>query len=247
MALILPNKNGNGYITYHNGEYNKFDESEQWIRLSDGCFRSCWNCYCPKEKVYYPIPEIVRNKVRFIDMNFLYVYPNPIETIKQLGKIKVNKKVVHYTFLCGLDFTLFTEEILLALKLSRFGRFNNKGNWINGLQIAWDRGIIEKDLFINAISLMRLVGYKSIACLMLCNGKISYKECFEKLLILKKLEVEIQDCWYDNQKRGSVIPIYWTQEECKTFGEICRAHNMAIREKMYKSMDKLYLEVLHGL
>jgi hypothetical protein len=227
-------------IVYHDEPYNEVRNDEQWIRLSDGCFRSCWNCYCPKDKKFYPIPTIERNKVRFIDMNFLYAYPNPIETLKDLGRIKVNNKVVHYHFLCGLDFTLFNYDILLALKKSRFGRFNNKGNWINGLQIAWDRGIDEKDYFIKAIQLINKVGYKSIACLMLCNGKISYDECFKKLLILKDLRVEIQDCWYDNQKRGKVEPIYWTKEQCNTFGKLCRSHNVAIMQKQYDSMDILY-------
>jgi hypothetical protein len=231
---------GDSDVVYHDEFYDKTIGDEQWIRLSDGCFRSCWNCYAPKEKKFYAIPEINRNKVRFIDMNFLYAYPDPVKVITQLGNIKVNKKVIHYHFLCGLDFTLFTEEILIALKKSRFGRYNNKSHWINGLQIAWDRGVIEKELFIKAISLMQKVGYKGIACLMLCNGKVSFQECIEKLLVLKKLRIEIQDCWYDNQKRGSVKPIYWSKEQCDLFGKLCRAHNVAIMQNQYDSMDILY-------
>lgn len=241
MVLILKNKDEDKpNITYHDEFYNVVRDDEQWIRLSDGCFRSCWNCYCPKDKKFYPIPTLERNKVRFIDMNFLYVYPDPVKTIEDLGKIRVNNKVVHYHFLCGLDFTLFNDDIILALKKSRFGRFNNKGKWINGLQIAWDRGIVEKDLFISAIKIMREVGYKNIACLMLCNGRIPYLECLSKLLVLKDLRIQIQDCWYDNQKRGSVVPIYWTKEQCDIFGKLCRAHNVALMQNQYDSMDILY-------
>jgi hypothetical protein len=229
-------------IEYHREFYNKCNDQEQWIRLSDGCYRSCWNCYCPKDKLSYDLPEIVRNKVRFIDMNFLYAHSNPKGILMSLSKIKVHGKIVRYTFLCGLDFTLFNSEIIKLMKKARVGRFNNKGNWINGLTIAWDRGINESDLFIKAIDLLVENGYqkRNLACFMLVNGKISFQECLQKLLVLKELRVQIQDCWYNNQIRGSVKPVYWTDEECKIFGKLCRSHNIAILQNQYESMDFLY-------
>lgn len=229
-------------VIYHREFYNKCDDNEQWIRLSDGCFRSCWNCYCPKDKLSYDLPKIERNKVRFLDMNFLYAHNDPKEVLKELAKIKVNNKVVKYAFLCGLDFTLLNPEIIRLCKKARVGRFNNKGNWINGLTIAWDRGINEKETIIKSIELIEFNGYrkKNIACFMLCNGKIPYSECVLKLKVLKDLRVQIQDCWYNNQKRGQIKPIYWTNEECKSFGKMCRSHNIAIIQDQYNSLDKLY-------
>jgi hypothetical protein len=231
-------------IEYHREFHNRLNETEQWIRLSDGCFRSCWNCYCPKDKLSYDLPVIERNKVRFLDMNFLYAHNDPKGILTQLAKIKVNNKVVRYTFLCGLDFNLLTPEIIRLCKKARVGRFNNKGNWINGLTIAWDRGINEKDQIERVIIEMDISGYdrRNIACFMLCNGKISYSECLEKLKVLKELRVQIQDCWYDKQQRGSIKPIYWTDLECKNFGKLCRSHNIAIIQNQYDSMELLYKE-----
>ena len=229
-------------IEYHSEFYNKMNDSEQWIRLSDGCYRSCWNCYCPQEKVYYDIPRIERNKVVILDMNFLYAYPDPLLTIKILGSQKVDNKVVYYDFQCGLDFVLINEPIARALKKGRFGRFNNKRKYANGLRIAWDRGLNEKDDFIKTIKLLQSVGYKQIQIFMLVNGKISFNECIKKLLVLKDLKIEIADCWYDNQKRGSVKPIYWTNEECIKFGRFCRQHNVAVKQKQYEWIE--YLETL---
>lgn len=218
------------------------DETEQWIRLTDGCYRNCWNCYAPQEKKCYDLPEIQRNKVRFLDMNFLYAHNNPIGLLNVLSKLKVNNKVVRYAFLCGLDFTLLTPEIVEACKKARIGRFNNKGNFINGFTIAWDRGFNEVNQFKDAISIITKAGYlnRNIACFMLCNGKVSYYECLNKLKVLKNMRVQIQDCWYNNQKRGSIKPIHWTDEECKSFGKLCRSHNIAIIQNQYDSMDVLY-------
>ena len=227
-------------VEYHREFYNKLNETEQWIRLSDGCYRNCWNCYAPTDKVYYPVPEIKRNKVVLLDMNFIYAYPDPLKAIEYMGKIKVNKKVVYYGFLCGLDFTLFTKELVFAMKKARFGRFNNKRNYVNGLRFAWDRGIDEGLLIIKAIGNMQDAGYKRNQVFMLTNGKVSFKECVQKLKVLKELRTEICDCWYDNQVRGSVKPIYWTDEECKLFGKLCRSHNVAIQQRQYDAMDYMY-------
>ncbi len=231
----------NQEVIYHSEFYNKCNDTEQWIRITDGCFRNCWNCYCPTEKKVYDLPEIVRNKVRFLDMNFLHAHPNPLDFILSLPK-KLKNRVVKYTFLCGLDFTLFNQEILNAMKEMGIGRFNNKGNFINGISFAWDRGINEKELFKKAIDMIVKAGYlkRNIQILMLCNGKVSYEECLKKLKILKDERVQVADCWYDNQKRGSIEQIYWTKEECDAFGRMCRSHNIAVIQKQYDSLDKLY-------
>lgn len=227
-------------IEYHSEFYNVMDDTEQRIRLSDGCYRDCWNCYCPKEVKSYAMPSIERNKVVFLDMNFLYAHPYSLNVIKNLGKVKVNKRVVYYDFQCGLDFTLITEKIAIALKDSRFGRFNNKRKYVNGLRIAWDRGIDETEIITRAINLLKVAGYKQLQVFILANGKVSFNECLEKVRVLKELRVEIGDCWYDNQIRGSIKPIYWTNQECVAFGKIARSHNVAIRQKQYPGMDYIY-------
>ena len=233
-------KNGQK-ITYHDEFYSVARDGEHWIRLTDGCFRSCWNCYTPKEVKVYGLPEIKANKVRFLDQNFLHAHPKPLKLIESLPK-KLNGKVIRYMFYSGLDFTLFNQEILNAMKKSRVGRFNNEGNFINGLSIAWDRGWNEAHQIEMAIDMMLKAGYsrRGIQIRMLCNGKVSYSECMRKLRIIYKRRVMIDDCWFDNQKRGSVKPIYWTADECEKFGDSCRANNVAVMQNQHKGLDRLY-------
>ncbi len=126
------------------------------------------------------------------------------------------------------------------MKKSRVGRFNNKGNFINGISIAWDRGLDETPIFFKSIQMLKHAGYKNNQVRMLCNGKLSFDECVEKLKVLRDLRVMIDDCWYDDQKRGSVDPIHWTRKECELFGQLCRCHNVALMQKQYDSMDYLY-------
>lgn len=217
-------------VNYHSEFYNKFDDTEQWIRLSDGCHHNCWNCYCPTEKKAYQIPEIIRNKVVFLDMNFLYAYPNPKEILNNLGSLSVNGKVVYYDFYCGLDFNLLTQDICYALKINRFGRFNNKRRYIYGIRIAWDRTLNEIGMFKEATDMLNRAGYRSknLQVFMLANGRISWEECCFKLAYLSELCLQVCDCWYDNQRRGSVKPIYWTNEQCIDFGRRCRDHNIDV-------------------
>ena len=219
-------------IEYHSEFKNDLNDTEQHIRLSDGCFRDCWNCYAPTKKVWYEVPEIKRNKVIFYDMNFLWAYPDPIETIKELGERKVNGKVVYYDFWCGIDFTLLTPEIAKALKKARFGRFNNKRNYIRGLRIAWDRSIKEQEKIWDVFRMLDKAGYnrKNHQCFMLVNGKVPFKECTKKLQVLMHEHIQVCDCWYDKQKRGSAVPMFsWKDYECKIIGHLCRDHNEIIQ------------------
>lgn len=231
----------NETINYHDEFYSVAHDGEHWIRLTDGCFRQCWNCYTPKEIKVYDLPEIQANKVRFLDQNFLYAHPKPLGLIKSFPK-KFNGKVIRYMFYSGLDFTLFTQEILIAMRKARIGRFNNEGNFINGLSIAWDRGINEKEAINKAIDMMLNAGYskRGIQVRMLCNGSITYTECMQKLSFLYNKRVMIDDCWFNNQKRGSVKPIYWNDQECKLFGESCRANNIAVMQNQHKGLDYIY-------
>lgn len=238
--MIKISKNGE-IVDYHDEFYNIARDGEHWIRLTDGCFRSCWNCYTPKEIKVYDLPEIKANKVRFLDQNFLYAHPTPLRLIKSLPK-KLNGKVIRYCFSSGLDFTLLTLPILKAMKEKRIGRFTYKGKFINGLSIAWDRGYNEKLAIKKALDMILKVGYsrRGIQIRMLCNGKISYEECLEKLKFLYKNKIMIDDCWFNNQKRGNVKPIYWNIEECKRFGDSCRANNVAVMQNQHNGLNRIY-------
>jgi hypothetical protein len=237
-------KNGQK-INYHDEFYSVVRNDEHWIRLTDGCFRSCWNCYTPKDVKVYDLPQIKANKVRFLDQNFIYAHSNPLKLIKSLPN-KLNGKVIRYMFYSGLDYTLFDQELINAMKKARVGRFNKKGNYINGLSIAWDRGIEEKEGINYAIDIMLKAGYskRGIQVRMLCNGKVSYNECMDKLAFLYKKKVMIDDCWFDNQKRGSVKPIYWTKEQCEFFGESCRANNVAVMQNQHNGLDRIYNTII---
>jgi len=238
--MIRIKKNGQE-IEYHNEFYSVARDGEHWIRLTDGCFRQCWNCYTPKEYKVYDLPEIKANKVRFLDQNFLDAHPKPLELLQSLPN-KFEGKVIRYMFYSGLDFTLFNLPIIKAMKKARVGRFNNTGNFISGLSIAWDRGYNEFPMVEQAIDYMLEAGYsrRGIQIRMLCNGTVSFKECLSKLKLLYKRKVMIDDCWFDNQKRGSVKPIHWTAEECKAFGNSCRANNVAVMQNQHKGLDRLY-------
>ena len=238
--MIEINKNGQKVI-YHNEFYSVVRDGEHWIRLTDGCFRQCWNCYTPKDIKVYDLPKIKANKVRFLDQNFLYAHPEPLKLIKSLPK-KFNGKVIYYMFYSGLDFTFFDQEVIDAMKEVRIGRFNNKGNFINGLSIAWDRGFNEKEQIKKAIDMMVNTGYskRGIQVRMLCNGKISYSECMDKLAFLFEMKVMIDDCWFDNQIRGSVEPLYWTDWECMGFGESCRANNVAVMQNQHLALMRIF-------
>ena len=238
--MIEIEKNGEK-IQYHDEFYSVAKDGEHWIRLTDGCFRQCWNCYTPKIIKVYDLPEIKANKVRFLDQNFLYAHKYPLKLIQSLPK-KFDGKVIRYVFYSGLDFTLFNPVILKAMKEARVGRFNQKGKFINGLSIAWDRGFNESKMVEDAIDMMLDAGYsrRGIQIRMLCNGNISYKECMNKLKLLYKKRVMIDDCWFNNQKRGSVKPDYWTAEECKMFGDSCRANNVAVMQNQHNGLDRIY-------
>ena len=217
-------------IEYHSEFYNVVNETEQWIRLSDGCHHNCWNCYCPTHKLSYEIPEITRNKVVFLDMNFLFAFSTPNLALHKLAGERINGKKVYYDFYCGLDFTLLTPELCYRLFKANVGRFNSKRKFIKGVRIAWDRSFAEQKIIKNAISMLVKAGYnpRNIQVFMLCDGKISYDECCKKLDLMKIWNVQIADCWYDSAVPPNYQCNYWTLEQSKDFRKKCRKHNQMI-------------------
>jgi len=207
---------------YAKGEYNKFDDQEQWIRLSEGCPNGC--PYCregienPEIKVF-EIPEIVRNKVKILDMNLL-CHQEALEIIQELGRRKVNGKVVYYELLCGVDYRFLTQELAVALKQSRF----------SNIRIAWDFSFSLQKKIKEAIKLLLNAGYspKDVMIFIICNWKTTYEENLKKMDLCKVWNVQMADCYFDNQLSPNIKPIHWTEEQIKEFRHKVRKHNMLV-------------------
>ena len=73
--------------SYSTGPYNKYNDIEQWIRISEGCPNNCPFCYEPIKETVYEIPKIIRRKVKIMDMNLLSK-ESALEIIEKLSRIK---------------------------------------------------------------------------------------------------------------------------------------------------------------
>jgi len=114
-------------VEYSYGAYNKFDENEQYIRITEGCPNNCPYCYEPTEIKVFEIPEIVRNDVKIMDMNIL-CKGEALSIINHLGSQKVNNRVVYYQLICGVDWRFLTQDLADALHKNRFKK----------IRLAWD-------------------------------------------------------------------------------------------------------------
>jgi len=206
--------------TWGKSQYNAVKGNVQRIELHRGC---PWAeehdyCYAPKDFIDFPIPEIIKNQVQILDMNFL-VRKDALEIIKKLGKIRVEGKVIHYELVCGIDFRLITQEISDALKESRFVR----------PRLAWDGPLTEQYKIKDAIQILEKTGYKrnEIMLFMIVNWRIPYTECLRKLDIMKVWNVKVCDCCYDGGYKVA-IPEYWTLEEMEDIRLKCRKHNQLV-------------------
>lgn len=210
-------------VKYSYGAYNKFDDKEQWIRITEGCPHNCPYCYEPQKIKIFGIPEIVRNKVKIMDMNLLCKHES-LKIIKDLGKIRVKKRVVYYELICGIDYRFLTQKISDALKKSRF----------NNIRIAWDWFYKDQRKIKKAIDMLIKSGFKphDIMIFMICNWKISYNENCKKLDLCKIWNVQVADCYYDNQTSPNIIPIHWTDKEIKSFRSKVRKHNQLVNFKI---------------
>lgn len=205
-------------VRYSYGAYNKFNDKEQWIRITEGCPNNCPYCYEPQEFKIFGIPEIVRNDVKIMDMNLL-AKPEALDIIKELGKKRVNNKVVYYQMVCGIDYRFLTQEIANELKKSRIVK----------IRIAWDWFYSDQFKIKDAIDMILKAGYnrKDIMIFMICNWKIPYNENCKKLDLCKIWGVQVADCYYDNQIKH-IEPIYWDSNEIKDFRRKCRKHNQLV-------------------
>lgn len=218
---------------YARGTYNKFNETEQWIRISEGCPNDCEFCRetkeCGKEPIYFDIPEIVRNNVKIMDMNLIYK-PKCIEILDHLGSQKVNGKVVYYELICGIDWRFMTQEKANALRLNRF----------KNIRLAWDHGFGFQKQIKNCVDMLFKAGYKpkDISCFMVCDWKVPYETNLKKMDLCKIWNIKINDCWFDNTLSPNFQCNYWALEQCKDFRKKCRKHNQMVLFKIdpeYKS------------
>jgi hypothetical protein len=204
---------------YSFGAYNKCNETEQWIRITEGCPNRCPFCYEPQEFKVFGIPEIVKNDVKIMDMNLL-AKPEALDIINELGSKKVNDKVVYYELICGVDYRFLTQELAGALKKARF----------RNIRIAWDFQLTEQYRISNAIKRLIKAGYQSreIMVFMICNWLIKPEINMKKMDLCKVWNVKVADCYYDNQLSPNITPIHWSEKEIKEFRKNARKHNQLV-------------------
>jgi hypothetical protein len=204
---------------YSTGPYNKMNDTEQWIRISQGCPNRCDFCYEPPEQEIFPLPVIERNIVKIMDMNLLS-QRNALEIIGWLGNQRVNKKVIHYELVCGIDHRFLTPFLAEELKASRF----------KNIRLAWDFGYRDQFKVRKALKLLMAEGYRSkdLTIFMICNWQISYEECLKKLYLCAIWSVKVADCYFDGQVSPNIEPIGWTAEQIKDFRKRVRKHNQLV-------------------
>lgn len=225
--------------TYSLGAYNKFDDKEQYIRITEGCPNNCPYCYEPLEQKVFGIPEIVRNDVKIMDMNLL-CKPEALAILKELENKRVNGKVVYYSLICGIDWRFLTPELAQALKDARIVK----------VRFAWDFGFHNQFRVFHAVKMLNNVGYskRQIMMFMVCNWKTPYEVNLRKLDLAKVWGVQVSDCWYDNQLPPNIKPIHWTADQIKDFRKRCRKHNHLItfgfdpevRDRDIDNQDELF-------
>ena len=209
-------------IKYSKGPTNIITDDYQVIRLSEGCPNKCPWCFEWREigndwKIF-PVPDIVRNELRIIDMN-LIAKPEALSIIKSFKDIKVNNKLVRPWLVCGIDYRYLTIEIAYALKENKF---------IN-IHFAWDWHYSDQKKIKNTVNILKKVGYREITIFMICNHPaISYRENCKKLDLCKYWGVKVNDCWYDNQISPKIIPIGWKYDDIKKFRLSVRKHNQIV-------------------
>jgi len=213
--------------TYDRPQYNVVKGAVQRIELHRGCPWQHEYCYEPKEAEDFPIPELVKNQVQILDMNFLSRC-DALEVIKELGKKRVNGKPVIYEFVCGIDYRFLTDEIAEAMRSNRFIR----------PRIAWDDPFSEQTKIKDAIVTLEAAGYRrnEISAFMIVNWRVSYSECLRKLDLMKVWNIKVCDCCYDGgygpgvgcRGTGVAVPVYWTLEDIQDIRLKSRKHNQLV-------------------
>lgn len=211
-------------VNYSYGPYNKSDKNQQWIRITEGCPHNHPYCYEPQEIKVFKMPEIIRNKVKIIDMNFLVPKKEPLILLQDLPD-KLNGKIIEYEFTCGIDYRFLTLEIAKLMKHKRFKR----------MRIAWDWWYRDQLKIKDGLNILYKARYKpeDVLIFMIRNWNISYEENCKKVDLCKVWNVKVADCYYDNQTKifKKFIPIGWTTEQAHTFRKMIRRHNQLVNFK----------------
>lgn len=205
--------------SYSTGPYNKMNETEQWIRISQGCSNKCAFCYEPEEEILFPIPKIERNHVKIMDMNLLSK-PKALDIITKLAELRVNRHVVNYELVCGIDYRFLTQIVASMLKQSRFRR----------IRLAWDFTYKDQFKIKKALDMLLKAGYrnKELMIFMICNWQIPYEECLKKLYLCAIWSVKVADCYFDGQVSPNIEPLGWTAGKIKDFRKRVSKHNQLV-------------------
>lgn len=157
--------------TYDRPQYNAVKGEIQRIELHRGCPWGHEYCYEPNIIEDFPIPELVKNQVQILDMNFL-ARKDALEVIRELGRRRVKGKLIEYEFVCGLDYRFLTQELADAIKESRFIQPH----------IAWDDPFNIQMKINDAIEILLKARYqrRDISVFMIVNWTIPYSECLRK-------------------------------------------------------------------
>jgi hypothetical protein len=186
-------------------------------------------CYNGGDLITLEMPIINKNYVQILDAAFLSI-PNILDLINYLGSLKVNKKVIYYELVQGINYKDLTLEIAKALKKNIFIK----------IRFAWDRKYNKDYMFkiYDTINLLKKAGYKpkELTCFMLVNWLVSYEDCLKKLDLLKYWGVKVADCCYNggyhikkySDYMANQMPKNWSYEKLKKFRSLCRLHNIII-------------------
>lgn len=204
---------------YSFGAYNKVRGNKQAIRISEGCPWNCPNCYEPTELKIFGVPEIERNRVLIYDMNLL-CKSEALDIIKELGKKRVNGKVVYYELVCGVDYRFLTQPIANALHKNRFVK----------IRVAWDGHYTEQRKMYVAINKLLKAGYRrrDLMLFFLCNYRIPFDENMLKLDLAKVWCVKVCDCYFDGVVFPHVSPVWWSSDQIRAFRTKVRKHNQLV-------------------
>lgn len=219
LAKVKPHPEWLKYhTTYGKPQYIKIIGNIQRIELHRGCPYNHDYCYEPVENEDFPVPEIKRNYVQILDMNILG-RKSLFETLEQLSRIRVNKRVVYYEAVCGFDYRVLSLETTLALKKARFKR----------IRFAWDGSLKDQMKIKDAINLFLKANFsrKDLMLFMIVNWRIPREECERKLDLMKIWRVKVCDCCYNAGYRYAV-PEYWTEKDIIEFRAKCRKHNQLV-------------------
>jgi len=213
-------------VKYSYGPYNKYNETEQWVRLTEGCPNQCPWCYEPKEQKVFPMPEIIRKTVKIMDMNLL-CKPEALSIIQTLG----SKSAKTYELICGIDYRFLTQDLANALFQNRF----------KNIRLAWDGPYTLQMKIYDAIKILLKAGYKadSLMIFMICNHFVStFEQNCAKLDLCKVWNVKVHDAYYDNQLPPHVQPVAWKDEQLKQFRRMVRHHNQIVLFKIDPQVRK---------